>query len=520
MLICYKKYFGECIEIINDFLGLDKKSFVSGICEYVENNSKIYKRRINITTAEKWFCSNYECNATKEQIEACTKVSLPQRKNIGVLCDFYLYLFSLRKESMDSNSDNVYEEYKMNLINRLNSVSNEIFNTTFSTNGTIGFDFLSFFQLFYRVIKGKSIELVKNQNLEAINIFFNDETIIKTLNNYKSAITFAILKEIDRYNKLATIDIPMSLVCHKKILYFVMKSTCSLNNVISDNKTLETMISELINIKSLSTSIESHCKTIIKFSNIALYEPDSSQLTSIESDNCCNSLKTILKWYITKILPNIDISNKYDIIRGNEITLDDLLGAISIDNDVYDEEARGNLKICNEWLNQNPDIYTIIKDSLSNKVIGYINAMPLVDKYYDMIKSGVIIDIDLPAEAILKYDLPDYYRVYVASVAVLPEYQNTFVFKILYDAFIDSFISLAKKDIYISEISADAISEQGKNLCNFIRMNKINITTHNTEIYSISFLPPKFRITTQKGKYLKDLYSDKYEQIKDFMDFE
>lgn len=200
-------------------------------------------------------------------------------------------------------------------------------------------------------------------------------------------------------------------------------------------------------------------------------------------------------------------NNNFKILKGKEISYKDIQEAIDIDNIVYPAEFRGTMEVCKKWFNQNPDIYTFVKDTISNKIIGYANLMPLNDEYYKLVECGNLMDIDIPAEAIRKYNTPGNYKICLTSIAINKNFQNSKVIKFLYSSVIDLFIELSKKKIYCAELIADAISDDGNKFCSFIGMNKVNTTSHGTSIYEVKFLPPEFSIINDKCKILYDIYS-------------
>jgi hypothetical protein len=88
----------------------------------------------------------------------------------------------------------------------------------------------------------------------------------------------------------------------------------------------------------------------------------------------------------------------------------------------------------------------------------------------------------------------------------------------LYEAYFDKLLNLARNDVYVSEIIADAVTKDGEKLCNFIGMKKINDTNHDSLIFKTTLLPPSIRVTTRKAKNLALLYQNKYEEFKELLD--
>lgn len=200
---------------------------------------------------------------------------------------------------------------------------------------------------------------------------------------------------------------------------------------------------------------------------------------------------------------------KYIVVDGKQVTIDDIAEAVSLDKMVYEEEYFVTIRQCQEWYRKNPQIYTMVKDTASNSVIAYINASPVTHEYYEKIRSGEFIDAYLPADAIVAYDFPDIYNLYFSSIVVHPDYQNSTVFMTLFNAIVEKFLQLGRQEIMIASIVADAVSEKGEKFCRLFGMEKLKTSSHESSIFEIQMIPPKFRISSKATKKLYDYYLQK-----------
>lgn len=230
--------------------------------------------------------------------------------------------------------------------------------------------------------------------------------------------------------------------------------------------------------------------------------------------------------YIRKIIPNkcmsISTNNKqednnnessqqhFQVLSGQEITRNDIEQACLLDKMVYSADLRVEPQDCEKWFKVNPDIYVMIRDISKRMIIGYINVAPVTDECYDMFKSGAFVDTGLTSEMILSYDMPFPYSVYFTSIVIHPDYQNSEVFMKLFSAIVDKFIWLGRHEVYVKRMIADAVSENGIKFCKLFGMNKIKNSNHNSSLYEVSMIPPKFRIISKKTKELFDYYQQKY----------
>jgi hypothetical protein len=194
--------------------------------------------------------------------------------------------------------------------------------------------------------------------------------------------------------------------------------------------------------------------------------------------------------------------NRYQIISSQEINEDRIKQAVEIDENTYSTEFKGVLELCISWFKKNQDIYTFVIDKQTDQVVGYLNAMPLDENTINKIESGTSKDNAIKPENIFAYDRPGFYKLYLCSIAVDPEYHGTIVFKLLFDALFGNLLALAVKEIMITDMIADAVTNEGAKICEFIGMKKINSTKHGTSIYKTTIFPPTFRTTTESTKKL------------------
>lgn len=302
----------------------------------------------------------------------------------------------------------------------------------------------------------------------------------------------------------------------------MIRNIANINCLSSGTKPLDNIINELSRNSILPPLIVKHCKVVKEFGNLAAHGDNismsnSSQcdLSEYEAQLCVDSITVIARWYFDSIVPNLSQENPYCAITGKDIQLDMIDQTIEIDNLIYPEKYRGMKDVCYAWFEKNPHIYTLIQDKQTERVVGYINAIPLEKEYYQRLEKGATIDLEIPANEIRRYDLPDFYFLYFASIGIHPSYQSTSTFRALYDAFIETLIKFTHQDIFISEIMADAVTEEGVRLCKYAGMKKVIDSNHKSTIYKVSLLPPSLRVTTKAGKNLTGFYSRKYEEFKD-----
>ena len=53
---------------------------------------------------------------------------------------------------------------------------------------------------------------------------------------------------------------------------------------------------------------------------------------------------------------------------------------------------------------------------------------------------------------------------------------------------------------------ADAVTKNGEKFCRLFGMTKLKGSNHESSLYEITMIPPKFRILSKKSKQLYDYY--------------
>ena len=201
---------------------------------------------------------------------------------------------------------------------------------------------------------------------------------------------------------------------------------------------------------------------------------------------------------------------RISIITGKQVSAEDIAQAAYLDRLVYDDIYLVTVEQCEEWIKVNPDIYVLAKDTQTDRFIAYANLTPVTDECYERIKKGDFIDTGITADMVLSYDMPFPYSLYFSSIVIHPDYQNTEVFMEIFNAIVDKFIQLGEHEVFIRRMIADAVTKNGEKFCKLFGMTKIKDSNHESSLYEITMIPPKFRILSKKTKQLYDYYLKKY----------
>lgn len=199
--------------------------------------------------------------------------------------------------------------------------------------------------------------------------------------------------------------------------------------------------------------------------------------------------------------------DNYRIISGEEVTKENIAEALELDKLVYQDEFIVDIERCFAWFEANNQIYIMIYDETAKKIVSYINLSPVTEEYYNKIRSGQFIDTLLPSDAIVAYDFPDLYFLYFSSIVIHPDYQNTGIFKLLFDSIVKKIIELGENDIFFKKMVADAVTERGEKFCKLFGMKKLKNSEHASSIYEVNLIPPEFRVSSKATQELKEFYT-------------
>lgn len=232
-----------------------------------------------------------------------------------------------------------------------------------------------------------------------------------------------------------------------------------------------------------------------------------------------HSLENILTYYVHTVYPIRPSFSQIEVVYPEDLTYSDFEDMYKIDKKVLRDDLIASVETAYSWYTYNNYTHVAVRDTKTQKIVGYFSALPLTDEAYKSVLDGTFMDKEFTIDSIKQYIFPDFYKLYIAAVAIDPLYQNTGAFIKLYNALIDIILILAKdRDIFISEVLAEASTKQGEKFCKMVGMNKIGHTESETDIYRIVTIPPQFRLNNQKGKELFKLCQEKFEEYRDFFE--
>jgi Domain of unknown function (DUF4145) len=337
---------------------------------------------------------------------------------------------------------------------------------------------------------------------------------IDALASAPSTAMRAAAKDLRKFNCMIDDDPELAVVLARRSLDLMVRAACHVTEIEIGTKRLETLIQELRGANVLSDLVYRHCGVIRVFGNLATHGPPSdeegmgfqSAPGNAEAEICSRSLTSIVAWFCERIVPHAPTYGALKVIQGSAIQPEHLVAATKIDELVYPQGFRGIPEALMQWHSHNPEIFNILYDSDAAMTVGCLTVVPIRNGLYNDIRRGTVVDNVLPINQIRKFDFPDKYILYVASIVIHPSYHRSSAFLRLFDGYLLKLMDLADRGIYASEILADAITDDGRALSENLGLRRVSASYHSSQIYSGLMLPPQLRLTTPRGRKLREIY--------------
>lgn len=340
--------------------------------------------------------------------------------------------------------------------------------------------------------------------------------IISRLNRYSIGRTSELVSFIRRYEK-NRYEPEEAFLWMKRIVDLILRDILGKKISVSSDLLLDVLNKQ--NCPYLTNIVIDHFSFIFKVDDLFMATASISdeQYQLLEFSLLC-----ILDWYTQNFAKSSSFDSENDPeqlvpVYPHNFTKEDIIETFRIEKKVLRDDLISPWEEAYNWFIHNKEIFMGVRSTRTNKIVAFSTILPVSDEWYNKFVAGDIYDTTMDLLDIRKYDLPDFYNIYISSVCTDPKYSNTCAFTMLYNNIISQFLEFAKQEIYIYRLLAEASTIDGERLCRFIDMKKIGITDHNTNIYESYLIPPSFRLKSKMGKCLIDYYNDKYESLKDLL---
>lgn len=340
---------------------------------------------------------------------------------------------------------------------------------------------------------------------------------VRKLNNIDSPISNTISILVTEYTQISKISIPAGITHASKIGIAIIDDVYSRVKSPSDKSTLtweEKLDILLQRYSGLNRNISEHLAAIMKIpaSHYLPIETDQKKLIDL-------SLAAVLNWYLSYVSITYwkgTDSDHYEVVLPTELCYLDFIEMYEIDKLVLRSDLIAPPEVTYKWYQCNIYSHIAVRSAKTKQIAGYFAILPVTDELFQKIQSGEFKDNDLTTDGIRQYDMQDFYKLYVASVCIHPQHQNTMAFNRLYHALVEMMFELAsEREIYITDIITEASTEQGEKLCKILGLRKLMDTNLDTKLYIASLLPPSLRLNSLFGHKLIKFYQSKYDDMKE-----
>jgi hypothetical protein len=165
------------------------------------------------------------------------------------------------------------------------------------------------------------------------------------------------------------------------------------------------------------------------------------------------------------------------------------IGFFRVDRRVFPDEYKeltenelGSSSLSREWYARNPSIYTVLLSG--SEVVGYCNLMPLEDAVYQQILDGSLTDGQISPRMVRSFDRPGAYKVFCCGVGIVEEYRRGGSgLRDLLRGVWRRWAELADRGCYVSELAGVAWSEDGRALCEGLRLHHLRKHSRYGDVY-------------------------------------
>lgn len=159
-------------------------------------------------------------------------------------------------------------------------------------------------------------------------------------------------------------------------------------------------------------------------------------------------------------------------------TLDDFKQIVEIDHELFPEETLMTAEELQQRLPYNPDTTHILKDTKTNKVVGYISMSPLKQDILDKLITLQIDETSLKPEYLAPYIPNTPIDCYIISVGARPGpgiVQQVYAGKLVL-AIKNYLLELLEREVILQHIYTVATSEQGDRLAQGLHFTPLKTT--------------------------------------------
>jgi len=177
------------------------------------------------------------------------------------------------------------------------------------------------------------------------------------------------------------------------------------------------------------------------------------------------------------------------VLSGTEVRLRHQLGIHRLDRECF-QGVYSKLSIYTPlWFIKNRQVYDVIVDARTHRVLAYSLIVPMTDEGYEMITQKNFPDLCVPPRCISKGDKPEELNLYLGAIVVSKTWPFGAViaiktFEKLYKAKMHYYL---KNGVRFKRAFADVVTKEGAHLMTEYGLSFIKETTHGSRIFEGPF---------------------------------
>lgn len=175
-------------------------------------------------------------------------------------------------------------------------------------------------------------------------------------------------------------------------------------------------------------------------------------------------------WMIIKYSKDVDENIISDLIR--------------IESLAYEEKYRGEYESIEARYKKNKDTFILAYDQ--GMMVGYLCFLPISDTlYHEILEIDTLHDDDISPSDVMQFY--DGVNVYIVSISIIPQYQNTEAVKEMTNAFFQVLKEKRQENICINDLLASAVTYDGEKYLKNQGFKKIKTVDGQYSLYILPY---------------------------------
>lgn len=184
-------------------------------------------------------------------------------------------------------------------------------------------------------------------------------------------------------------------------------------------------------------------------------------------------------------IEELHIADVGDVIEWNWIAEQLLEKLIALDYELLNQltdEHEGHVAQWSPVFWDHPDTWRLLITP-AHEIVGYWHFVPLFDDTLQLAIQGRLRDAEITTDKVRVFEFPGSYSIYFVSFGLLSRFRRTKGYMLLLNSLFDVLLDLAKNQIFIDKVCANAFSPSGDSLCKTFQMTCVGPHAEHGTIY-------------------------------------